>query len=480
MQLTTKAFAALAAVAFGAVLLSGLQAMAETAGATDQPVKEAAAPPPPMTAESRISAVIEFSLPALDRALERRVPKRLASFEDHATLCWHRRILRREVDIDCVYSGFVERTAPISLRADKGRLEATVPIYGRVAGQGLGRFARILHGAGEGQLTVYATARPRLKPDWNVDMGMAEGFRWQEPPVLRILGFNINLSRFVEPKVREQLERVRGEADAYMRGLDIRAKSEAAWRAAFTPVKISDTPEIWLQMTPHTVAFAGTRAHGDVLEGAIEMKATTQTSIGAAPAANPPTPLPALSADVSEPGSFEIVVPVVLSYDAIREKIQDASSALNSAGLELREAQVHPSGDKIVFGLRLAAAGAAAAAGDWVYLTATPHLNSENQTVDFPDIALSTTAKSPPSSLTDWFNDNSHMQMLRQRLTVAYREGLSKIVASANARLTRSLGNGFRSEAHLASAAKPDLRILPDAVRLDFRAKGDLKILYGL
>lgn len=468
-----------AALALTVAAPSGLPVLADPAEPADQPVKQAV-PAPPLTAESRISAAIEFSIPALDRALERRVPKRLATFADRATLCWHRRMLGREVDIDCEYSGFVERTAPISLHAERRRLEGAVPIYGRVEGQGLGRFARLLHGAGEGALTIYATARPRLKPDWDVDLDMAEGFRWEEPPAVRILGFTINLSRFVEPRVREQLGRIRAEASAYMRSLDIRGKAETAWRQAFTPVKIFDTPEIWLRMTPQTVAFAGTRAHGDVLEGAIEMRGTTETSIGAQPAVNTPTPLPPLGTDVGEPGSFEVVVPFVVDYNVIRAKIQDLATALNGAGYALRDTQIYPSGDKIVLGLRLAATGAGGEDGDWIYLTATPRPSAQDRMVDFPDIAISPTAKSAASSLANWFNDPNNIQMLRQRLQLAYQDQLDKIVASADARLSRSLGNGFRSEAHLAASGNPSIVLLTDAIRIDFRVKGDLKILYRL
>ncbi len=132
---------------------------------------------PPTVAPSTISATVQFSLSALDRALERKVPRRLATIDDEGRSCWHRRILGRMVNIDCEYSGYVERTGPISLRSEDGRLNAAMPLFGTVSGQGIGRFARLLHGTGEGQLMVYATARPRLRPDWSVSLDMSEGFR---------------------------------------------------------------------------------------------------------------------------------------------------------------------------------------------------------------------------------------------------------------------------------------------------------------
>lgn len=106
------------ALAFTAVFLFVLHGLGLRARAEDQP--QPPGPTAATTVQSKISAIVEFSLPALDRALERRVPRRLATFDERTTRCWHRRIFRREVDIDCAYSGFVERTGPISLRAERG------------------------------------------------------------------------------------------------------------------------------------------------------------------------------------------------------------------------------------------------------------------------------------------------------------------------------------------------------------------------
>jgi hypothetical protein len=467
------------ALASAVISLSVLAAAQLPARAQDPAPNEQGASPATAN-QSKISAVVEFSIPALDRALEERVPRRLATFNDRATQCWHRRIFRREVDIDCVYSGFVERTGPIALRADRGRLTAAVPVYGRIEGQGIGRFARLLHGAGEGQLTVYATARPRLRPDWSVALDMSEGFRWEEPPALRILGFTVNLSRYVEPRVREQLNRVEADAAASLRNLDLRGKAETAWRQAFTPVKIFDAPEIWLQMTPETAAFAGLHARGEVLDGALEISGTTATTVGTAPAANPPTALPPLGEEVTEPGRFAVVLPVDIDYDAVRARVQEIASATRGTAGALRDIQIKSSGGQIVIGLRLAGADAADKDGEWTYLTATPRVDPASGMIAFPDIGVSTSSQHSAQASATTASNEDVVQGLRDRLRLAYQDALDKIVASANARLSRPLGNGFRSEAHLTSAGVAGIQVLTNGLRVDFRVNGDLKILYNL
>jgi len=425
--------------------------------------------PAPATAPSKMSATVEFSLGELDRALERKVPRRLASINDRGSRCWHRRILGREVDIDCEYSGYVERVAPVSLRAERGRLVAAAPLLGALSGQGIGRFARLLHGSAEGQMTVYASATPRLNRDWSVSLDTSEGFRWQEPPILQILGFRIDMARYVTPKIEAQLARVRGDVEANARDLNIRGKAEVAWQRAFANMKISDQPEIWLQTTPQTVAFSGLRAEGDVLEGSIEIAGNTATTVGSEPAANAPTPLPQLSGEVTDPGRFEIIVPIAIDYDAIKRKAQDIVASQSETHLSGADIEVYPSSGSLVIGARIGKSG------EWIYLTATPQVDAGTGSLRFPDLAMSADATAAAQEAFD----PALLQALREQLSVDFKAGYDEIVASANARLTRPLGDGFRSEGKLTSAGIANIQLLSDRIQVNLRADGHLKLIYG-
>jgi hypothetical protein len=459
--------------------IAALCAVATPCAALDKPPLGADAAAPAVT-PSKISASIEFGLAAIDAALERKIPKRLATFDDAGRSCWNRRILGRNVNIDCSYEGTIDRTGPVSLRADGGKLDAAMPLLGEVSGQGIGRFARLLHGTGEGAMMVYASARPRLRPDWSVSLDMSEGFRWQQPPTLQILGFRINLSKYVEPKIRAQLSRVQGDVARNVAALNIRAKAASAWQQAFATVQLVDAPPVWLQTTPQSIAFSGVRAEGKVLEGALEMAGTTSTTIGVAPPANPPMPLPALGDEVSTPGRFEIIVPVTIDYAAIRQKLQDAMAAdPGQGGPNLHGFDIYPSAGKLVVGLRVG--GTTADGGDWVYLTATPKADDATGMVQFPDLAFQgAAAVAATSELGALMSNSAFVQTLQQRLSTGYQAERDRLIAAASAKLTRPLADGFRSEGQLQSAGLANLQLLADGLRINLRASGRLKIVYGL
>src|SRR5215475_10060098 len=253
----------------------GLIGLCSTAFAADKPplAPDTVAP---FTTDSRVSATIEFGLHALASDIEEDIPRRLASIDERVS-CVHRRVLFFRVNANCDIWGYVERSGPVSLYGRGDRVYGSVPIDGAIEGQGANRFTSRIHGETEASATIEAEARPQLTRDWSIDLNFSDSFRWSEPPVLHVLGREIPLSNYAEPRIRTELAQVRGRALAAARRLDLHAKAETAWRHAFEPVQLSDNPSVWLQVTPQNAAFAGVRATSKVLRGSLELSGSAET-----------------------------------------------------------------------------------------------------------------------------------------------------------------------------------------------------------
>jgi hypothetical protein len=220
------------------------------------------------------------------------------------------------------------------------------------------------------------------------------------------------------------------------------------------------------------------RARGDALEGSIEITGSTATTIGSEPSSMP-TPLPALAKDVENPGQFSVIVPVNISYDQIREKIQSFMTArAQSGGPAVKDISIYPSSGKIVAGLHLES-GSDAKRDTWIYITATPAVNADAQTLQFSDLSVASDISAEDSSST-MLGNQAFLQDLQQQLSQTFHTQWQAALASANARLSRPLGDGFRSEGHLASAGLSGISLLPDGMRINLRASGDLRLLYGM
>jgi Domain of unknown function (DUF4403) len=432
--------------------------------------------PTPFVTPSRVSATIEFGIPMLARAVERDVPRRLATFDERIQ-CVHRRVLFFHVRANCDIEGYVERTGPISLYGRGDAIIGSTSIFGAVSGQGANRFTRRIHGEAEAGVVVEAEARPLLLRDWAVDLRLSDSFHWTEPPILHVLGRDIPLARYVEPRIREQLARVRVQAAEAVRRLDLRGKAERAWRHAFEPIQLADNPPVWLQLAPQSAAFAGVRADRNVMWGALELRGNAATIVGAAPVPVSATPLPPLGRDVEAPGKFEVILPVQIGYDFLSQKIKDAAAGQLHGNVSLRDVKIYPSNGKLIVGLKLAkAADTSPDAGTWLYLSATPQIDPDTQTLRLPDLAA---VAAQADAIAQTSGDADLVDRLKQA-KILYQQAYQRLLTAANARLTRPLKDGFRMVGHLDSAKLDHIALLQDGVSIALRMSGNLKILYGL
>jgi Domain of unknown function (DUF4403) len=452
----------------------GLAALCSSASAAEKPplAPDAAAP---FTTDSRISATIELGLPALAADIEKDIPRRLASIDERVP-CVHRRVLFFKVNPNCDIWGYVERSGPVSLYGRGDRIFGAVPIHGALEGQGANRFTARIHGETEASATVEIEARPELTPDWSLEPNLSENFHWSEPPVLHVLGREIQLAKYAEPRIRAQLPHIRARALAAARRLDLHGKAEEAWRQVFEPVEVSENPQVWLQFRPESAAFAGVRADARTLWGSLELSGPAETFVGQQPPAAPPTALPPLGREVSAPGQFDVILPVHIGYDTLKDKIGKAIDALPKIGaMSVRDVDVYPSSGKLVVGLHIAkASDADPNAGRWIYLSGALQVDADGHAIRLSDLAATTDDDASTQLI------QPVVMQLRDKVSFDYSAPYQKLLDAANAKLTRPLKNGFRMEGHLQSAKLENISLPADGVTIALRATGELKILYGM
>jgi Domain of unknown function (DUF4403) len=267
-----------------------------------------------------------------------------------------------------------------------------------------------------------------------------------------------------------------GRALAAARRLDLHNKAATAWRHAFEPVELAENPEVWLQLTPQNAAFAGVRADTKVLRGSLELSGSAETVVGQHPAAVTATALPQLGRDVSEPGEFDVILPIRIGYHMMKDKITQAITAVApAAGMAVRDVEVYPSSGKLVVGLRIAkASDADPNAGQWVYLTGALQVDADGHAVRFSDLGVTTNDEELAPMI------DPIVTQLRDKMSVDYGVAYQNLLNAANEKLIRPLKDGFRMEGHLSSAKLEKVYLAADGITIALRASGELKILYGM
>jgi hypothetical protein len=172
------------------------------------------------------------------------------------------------------------------------------------------------------------------------------------------------------------------------------------------------------------------------------------------------------------------MLPVRVGYDARRDKIMQVIAGSSKGDETIREVQIYPSSGKLVVGLRAAKfAETDPAAGEWVYLSVTPNVDGDKQTLQFSDLAADSSIANDISTL---LGSDQLVGQLRDQASVSHAAAWQNLLNSANRRLTQPLKNGYRMEGHLTSAKLDHVLLSSDGISVALRASGDLKILYSL
>jgi hypothetical protein len=190
------------------------------------------------------------------------------------------------------------------------------------------------------------------------------------------------------------------------------------------------------------------------------------------------TALPSLGRDVSSPGQFDVILPVRIGYDVLKDKIVQTLTAMApAAGMSFRDVEVYPSSGKLVVGLRIAkAADADPNAGQWTYLTGSLQVDAdaEGHSVRIADQSAATTDEGVAALV------GPMVSQLRDKLSIDYGVASENLLNAANTKLNRPLKDGYRMEGHLVSAKLQKLYLPADGIDIAPRASGDLRILYGM
>ena len=70
------------------------------------------------------------------------------------------------------------------------------------------------------------------------------------------------------------------------------------------------------------------------------------------------------------------------------------------------------------------------------------------------------------------------LDVLRQKVLADYKPQYDAVLHQANAKLTRDLGNGFKSEGNFTSAGIQKIVLLEDNIEIIAGATGTLRVVY--
>lgn len=446
---------------------------------------------------STISVPLDADPRALQRAVERAVPKVLWSIHKREPQCLSPqrvRLFGRNVKvtpaIPCVIVGEAVR-GPIRLRGVGREIHADVPINARIT-------ARDVKGVLKGE-TATGTALARaiitldLGPDWKPRGMVRLSYDWTTPPGIDFLGQRISFTEQADEKLRPVARQLERTLPAELAKIDMRSRVEPLWRRGFTTVELNhDRPPVWMRITPRRLRYDSYALRGASLRLNLAMDAVTETFVGPRPADPTPTALPPLATG-HVPKGLSLFIPVIADYAQLQPVIMRALMkrsqrpfdlpAIGPVGARLERAVIYATtGHRIAVGLTLTAWPIAKPNDNihgTIWLTATPVNTPGSARVRFKNLALAGDSdRAAGELLIALGNSPAVVDAIAGALGQNFTGDLDKLVAKVSAAIADKPIDDFRIQAHLKQVETGRIAAFGQGLYLPVRVSGDARISY--
>ena len=459
--------------------------------------------PPRIDTPARLPAesstiVVPLSAPLveLQAAIERELPRRLYTIDQHLDQCVppqrvdlglaRVRILPR---LGCRVVGAVTR-GPVRLSGRGDRLIVTIPIHASITALKVGGLASK---TATGDATVHAVARLSIVGDWRPTATVSIDYDWATPPGIDLLGRRITFVDKADERLRPIVAQLERTLPHQLASLHLRARLAQVWARAFTVVSLNrDHPPAWMRVTPRRLGFGGYRVVGRELQLMLAAEALTESFVGPRPADPVPTALPPPLPVPPERG-LRFFIPVLADYHQLEPVVQRtlrrrADQGITLSGIGPVDARFGTvtvyatTGGRLAIGVDARAKArnnAMLTARGRIWLTALPFNRAGSQAVEARDVQLvADTDSSTVNLLARVFNDTSVRDSIAQGLRHDFAPDYARLLGKARAAIGNRREGDFLLSAQVTQVETGAIGVTATGLFLPVRASGAATVAY--
>ena len=474
-------------------------------------------PSPPATVRRDLTT-IQIGLPVdltaavelADKALPESLGKIVDWIDDAACDRRTRAIECNGVRVDIE----VQRNGSVTLAlADDGRLAITVPLKYDLTARGLG-WASYIRERKSGVITATIPIDVALNAAFEPDARLKEPVTLSERTVPALKG-KIAMARHLDARLKKPLAPVLEAIRLGMGAKDMRATTERAWRALYTPMELNREPQTWLRIEPERIGHAGFVMDGDRLLYQLGIGARVSVANGQRPAPLLPRRLPELtpnSGALAAPAAkrapegrvvdtrTQMHLPVVMSLTPMLAAVRDAfpgsevhktgpGTETAPIGVKVRHLSFFPSKGDLGIEMQLDVVEPSR----WVGLIGTAHFVGrpvvrangilELEAVQLPDHkARAKGAKGAPRaaepSNVPRIGPEPFDGRIARSARMDLRNAIRDVLPHANGLFDQSLGDGFVLRGRFDEVTVAGVEPVRDGIEITFKLGGSLNLRY--
>lgn len=335
-----------------------------------------------------------------------------------------------------------------------------------------------------GSVLVRARACFSVGADWKLRTTLAPDFSWTEGAWLDLnlpLGqFKIDISRYVEPKLREKLPAMQSALAEMAERIPIKPQLEQAWVQIQQPVELSQEPPLTLEMEPVSLGVSPPQSRGGELVVRPTIMARVRVFSGKGEAPAHPSPLPANSGSVGE-GGFSLSARVDIGFDELNRLAQQhllgkTFDLGEGRTLFLDAIRISPYGEQLLLKVRFKARltrDATSGLAGWMYLLGKPRYDEAAQQLQVVDVDFDLDTQNKLIDGAEALMHGVFRQQLQAALVFDLAEEMGRMRKQVDDGLQRvKLAEGLRLDAELDTLAVSGIHIGREAVAIFSTATG--------
>ncbi|KAA9340342.1 DUF4403 family protein [Adhaeribacter soli] len=388
----------------------------------------------------------------------------------------------------------VWKKGDVGIRAENNKIYFTIPLHIWVKGQYKWKACDICPTLEKSESTEFDfTAKSEtalaFTEDYKIKTTTVGDFAWGDTkPVIELGPMKIGLARFVEPALRSQLGEITKMLDQEIQArVNIKQYIQQAWVQVQQPIKIDDTYDAWLKITPTAIRVSPLVARNGEISMRIGMNSFIETFTNGKPVFKANPTLPKLVTDSRIPDDVQIGLSGEISYDYATKLLKDqfAGKTFKFEGSDevtIKDAAITPSGDKLIVMLdvdgKTKAGFITKKIKGKVFLQAVPYYDAETGSIKVRDVDYNLETRDKLLSSASWLAKNKFRTMIQDQINFPLKSQLE----DTKKQIQKALNEQGRVHESVMLRGKvtdivPDnIYLTPTAIKAIVNAKGNLTI----
>jgi hypothetical protein len=252
------------------------------------------------------------------------------------------------------------------------------------------------------------------------------------------------------------------------RALNIRKDVERIWDQINAVHKLSDSPRIWLRITPKQVFLQPFRYQASSIDAALALVLETQIFIQDAAPERVKVPLPNLETKDSLPGEFALALPVEVPYDVLNRELnkQFANKPIEladvGASVTISNATIKLYGEGVLLSVDFTARkGTWASVSGRLYIAGKTKFDPTTVELHVEQLDYTTETKNILLKSADWLEHSTLLNRMQDAAVLKLGDEVAKAQEQANQQLDQL-------KKQLPKEVSADVSVVPSIERIEF------------